>query len=250
MTSPEDLLRDLAQVAAEAATVVEPPEIAGVVESVTAAAQLVFGAAACSVALLDEENDELVYVASSGAGAREIVGTRLPVGRGIGGWVAQSGQAVAVSDLRTDPRFAQDVAESTHYLPTALMAVPIESGSRVLGVLTILDRDTARPHAERDMELATMFAVQAAAGIRAAETFRDIGSVLLRELARAAADGSALRQALTDAPAPASVTDSRYVALLAQLRSAGEAEAHLALRVIEDVLAYAHRKGGSSRPPR
>lgn len=247
MTSPDGLLRELAQIAADASVVLEPPEIAGIADSVTTAARLVFGAAACSVALLDEQTDELVYVASTGAGAAEIIGTRLSIGRGIGGWVAQSGQAVAVSDLRADPRFAQDVAESTHYLPTALMAVPIESGSRMLGVLTILDRDTARPNAERDMELAAMFAAQAAAGIRAAETFRDIGSVLLRVLSRAAEEGSALADALAATPAPTLVNDSRYVTLLAELRALGQAEQQLALRVLEDVLTYVRKKGASSR---
>src|SRR6185437_7121213 len=162
-----DLLAALAQVAADSAAVLEPAELAGLAQSVTAAAHMVFGAAACSVAVIDEETDELVYVASTGEGADAIVGTRLPIGRGLGGWVAQSGQAVAVSDLRSDARFAKDVAESTNYIPTALMAVPIESGDRILGVLSVLDRDTTRPNAERDLELASTFAAQAAAGIRA-----------------------------------------------------------------------------------
>jgi len=249
MTSPEVLLRRLAQVAADAANVVEPPELGDLVESVTAAARLVFGAAACSVALLDEESDELRYVASTGAGAHEILGTRMPAGQGIAGWVAQSGQAVEVSDLKSDPRFARDIAEATHHVPSALMVVPIESGPRVLGVLTIIDRDASRPHAERDMELATMFAVHAAAAIRAVQTFREIDSVLLRELSRAATDGSPVGPAFPDSPSPASLADSRYVELLVQLRAAGEAEQQLALRVVEDVLAYARNKGGLSRPP-
>jgi GAF domain-containing protein len=242
-----DLLRELAHVASDAGRVLEPPEIARVTESVTAAARLVFGAAACSVAVIDEDTDELVYTAATGAGAHEIVGTRLPIGRGLGGWVAQSGQAVAVSDLHADPRFAQDVAESTGYVPNALMAVPIESGDRVLGVLTVLDRDATRPGAERDMELATIFATQAAAGVRAVETFRDLGAVLLRVLERAATDGAALHEALAELTTPRRATASRYVALLAELRTLGEAEQQLALRVVEDVLEYTQKKGGSRR---
>lgn len=244
----QDLLRELALLASDAGRVLEPPEIARIAESVTAAALLVFGAVACSVAVIDEDTDELVYTAAAGAGAREIVGTRMPIGRGLGGWVAQSGQSVAVSDLHADPRFAQDIAESTGYVPTALIAVPIESGDRILGVLTVLDRDSMRPGAERDMELATTFAAQAAAGLRAAETVRDIGSVLLRELGRAATEGATLHEALGEEPIPLRAVPSRYVALLAELRAMGEAEQRLALRVIEDVLDYARKKGEVPRP--
>jgi GAF domain-containing protein len=250
MTTPHDLLAELAELAGQAAELVTPSELAAVAELVTAAARLAFGAAACSVAVVDEDTDELVYIAASGAGAVEIVGTRLPVGRGLGGWVAQSGQPVAVADLRGDQRFALDVAESTHYVPTALMAVPIEADEGVIGVLSVLDRDATRADAERDLELAGLFAAQAAAGIRAAEAFHDVGRILLRELARAAADGSTIRDALSEAPSarPAYPSERRYFALLAELRTAGEAEQQLALRVLEDVLDYARQKGASSRP--
>jgi signal transduction protein with GAF and PtsI domain len=246
--TPDELLAELATLAAVTAEVLAPAELAGISESVTATARQVFGAAACSIAVIDEEADELLYVAASGAGAAEIVGTRLEVGRGLAGWVAQSGQQIAVSDLGNDPRFARDVAEATHYIPTALMAVPIESDERILGVLTVLDRDAARPGAERDLGLATVFAAQAATGLRAVEAFRSGGALLLRELHRAAAAGSSLREALADASAPqADDLVRRYCALLAELRPAGVKEQRLALQVLEDVLAYVRTTGGSSR---
>ena len=250
MTEASNLLTELAALAADAADTLSPPETAGVSESVTAVARRVFGAAACSIAVLDEDNDQLVYVAANGIGAAEIIGTRLPLGRGFAGWVAQSGQPVAVTDLNNDPRFARDIAESTNYVPNALMAVPIESGDRMLGVLSVLDRDLDRPGVENDLELASAFAAQAAAGLLAMDAMRNIGSLLLRELARAATDGSSLAEALAQ-PAQGRVEDPRtrrYLALLADLRSLGPAEQRLALEIIESVLGYAWRKGGPSRP--
>ena len=245
----EDLLDELGHLAGDVAATLAPQELAGVGSSVASVARSVFGAAACSVAVIDDDADELEYVAASGAGADEIVGTRLPIGRGLGGWVAQSGQPVAVSDLHNDQRFARDVAEATNYVPSALMAVPIESGTGVLGVLTVLDRDASRPGAEHDLELASLFAAQAAVGISAVQAFADGGAVLLRELARAAQDGTTLRDALAQrAAASRRPTTARYVSLLAELRSAGAAEQQLALRVLEDVLDYVRQKGTSSRP--
>ena len=43
-------------------------------------------------------------------------------------------------DVRADPRFARDVAEATHYIPTALLAAPMfDAEGEVLGVLSVLD---------------------------------------------------------------------------------------------------------------
>lgn len=104
------------------------------------ATRALFGAAACSIALVDDDGSTLAFVASDGAGADEIVGVTIPVSRGIAGWAAMSGQPIAVRDVQSDARFARDVAESTHYLPTAIYAAPMLDGDgEVLGVVSVLD---------------------------------------------------------------------------------------------------------------
>lgn len=106
------------------------------VESVRA----LFGAAACSVALVDDTGATLRFVAAAGEGASAIVGVELPVGRGLAGWAAMSGQPIAVRDVRSDPRFAADVAEQTAYVPTSVLAAPMfDDEGEVLGVLEVLD---------------------------------------------------------------------------------------------------------------
>jgi signal transduction protein with GAF and PtsI domain len=104
------------------------------------ATRALFSAAACSIALVDEAGATLEFVASDGVGAQEIVGVTLPVSRGIAGWAAMSGQPIAVRDVQADPRFARDVAESTHFVPTAIYAAPVLDGAgEVLGVVSVLD---------------------------------------------------------------------------------------------------------------
>jgi GAF domain-containing protein len=104
------------------------------------ALRALFESAACSISLVDDEGAELVFVAADGAGAAEIVGQAVPVGRGIAGWAAMSGQPIAVSDVQADPRFARDVAESTAYVPRAILAAPLmDADGEVLGVLSVLD---------------------------------------------------------------------------------------------------------------
>ncbi|MEW2065436.1 GAF domain-containing protein [Streptomyces sp. NPDC007346] len=135
-------------------------------QSVVDVARAIFGAAASSVFLLDEEADELVFQAVSGEGEEFLVGRRFPAGRGIAGWVATSGEPMVVDDLTTDSSFDRSLAESTQYVPNSLMAAPLISDSRVLGVLEVLDPSPQARSSVRELDLLAMFARQAAAALR------------------------------------------------------------------------------------
>jgi GAF domain-containing protein len=139
-------------------------------QSVTDLGRQVFGAAACSLALLEPDEEHLRFSAASGEGAAAVVGLRLPVSRGIAGWVISSGQLIAVDDVRRDPRFARDVAESTGYIPGSILAAPVETDSDTLGILEVLDRSSA---ADRDdMGLVTSLARVAAAWVELTREIR------------------------------------------------------------------------------
>ncbi|MFE7461516.1 GAF domain-containing protein [Streptomyces sp. NPDC057554] len=135
-------------------------------QSVVDVARAIFGAAASSVLLLDEEADELVFQAVSGEGQEFLVGRRFPAGRGIAGWVATSGEPMVVDDLTAAPSFDRSLAESTAYVPNSLMAAPLISESRVLGVLEVLDPSPQARSSVRELDLLAMFARQAAAALR------------------------------------------------------------------------------------
>ncbi|MFH8471673.1 GAF domain-containing protein [Streptomyces sp. NPDC018000] len=135
-------------------------------QSVVDVARAIFGAAASSVFLLDEEADELVFQAVSGQGEEFLVGRRFPAGRGIAGWVATSGEPMVVDDLTTAPSFDRSLAESTEFVPNALMAAPLISEGRVLGVLEVLDPSPRARTDMRELDLLAMFARQAAAALR------------------------------------------------------------------------------------
>jgi GAF domain-containing protein len=131
-------------------------------QSIVDVARAIFGAKASSVFLLDEETDELVFEAVSGAGADELVGRRFSSGTGVAGWVVASRQSLVIEDVGEDPRFARDVAESTGYVPKGLMAVPLLHDERVLGVLEVLDRPQRSRFSLVEMDLLGLFAGQAA----------------------------------------------------------------------------------------
>jgi subtilisin len=103
------------------------------------------GAAACSVALADPDELGLTFVAAAGAGAKEILGVRIPIGNGIAGWAVSAGQAVSVRDVPADVRFARGVAEETGYVPQRISAVPVLARDGTpLAVIEVLDQGTDR----------------------------------------------------------------------------------------------------------
>jgi GAF domain-containing protein len=134
-------------------------------QAVVDTARAIFGAAAASIFLLDEERRELVFTAVSGEGSAELVGRRFPAGTGIAGSVLSTRQPLVVERVEEDPRFAREAAESTGYVPAGLMAVPLLAGDRPLGVLEVLDRRERSRSALEELELLSLFAEQAAAGL-------------------------------------------------------------------------------------
>jgi GAF domain-containing protein len=201
-------------------------------------ARAVFGAAACSIALLSDDGSELVFTTSSG-GSPDITGLRLPAGDGIAGWVATTGQPLAVDDLERDQRFAASFASSTGYAPQAILAAPIELDDRVLGVIEVLDRDGARAWAGDDLALLTLFGRQAAVALDAAARSRRIGSLLLRALQRVDDETdlpAALRADHAD-PLLAAVASA-----FAELAAVGPREQALAATLLSEVAGFARAR--------
>ena len=135
-------------------------------QSVVDVARAIFGAQASSVFLLDEEAGELVFQAVSGQGEDHLIGRRFPAGRGIAGWVAVSGEPMVVDDLAAGSPFDRSLAESTRYVPNALMAAPLVHGGRVLGVLEVLDPAEQARASLPELDLLSLFARQAAVALR------------------------------------------------------------------------------------
>ena len=82
--------------------------------------------------------------------------TKLRVGQGITGWVAQTGKPALLGDVRKDPRYVMLRREVISEL-----AVPLEVSGEIRGVLNV-DSDRENAFSEPDQELLQELAVQAA----------------------------------------------------------------------------------------
>lgn len=120
------------------------PSDASPLVALCALARVSLGAASVSIATVHD--DGLRYVAADGRGAAEILGTHMPPGAGIAGFVAATGQSLSVRDPMSDPRFAREVGERTGYVPNAIQCVAVlDADGDVAAVLSVLDRGSNTP---------------------------------------------------------------------------------------------------------
>lgn len=88
--------------------------------------------------LVDRERGEIWSKIAQGNGRHEI---RLPVGRGLAGFVAQTGRAVNVKNAYEDPRFHPDVDRITGFQTESLLAVPLfGKDGGIAGVAQVLNK--------------------------------------------------------------------------------------------------------------
>ena len=215
----------------------------------------VFGSAACSFAQVQPDGETLRFVAADGAGAEQIVGVSLPVSRGIAGWVAMSGEPIQVADVATDQRFARDVAESTDYVPTTILAAPVEDEhGDIAGVVEVLDPAGDRDSGH-DLAVLGLVASQLGSIIRLSALYDAVGVGLIRSLVDPEASG-AFDEALASVADPEEGLALRGVAeAFRELAAAGPAAARMAERVLTEVATYAGQaarttSGRRPTPPR
>jgi GAF domain-containing protein len=149
--------------------------------SVVTVARALFGAAAASVFLLDEQSDELVFEAVSGAGEDHLVGERFPASRGIAGWVLGAQEPLVVSDLTENPVFARDLAETTGYVPRSMMAAPLLRREEIIGVMEVLDPAPNPVSPLGAVQLLALFAGQAAVALAVIRRNRATFQLLVQE---------------------------------------------------------------------
>ncbi|MCY7417008.1 MAG: GAF domain-containing protein, partial [Chloroflexi bacterium] len=157
-------------------------------QSVVDAAAILFDAEAASIALFERDPERLEFRVAAGAHGAGVVGVAVPPTKGIVGYVYSTGQAMALSDVMSDPRFDRATADRTGYVPRSIAAVPLIDGALTVGVLQVLDKQSAASFGLRDMELLAVFAKQAATAIEASKVQRDISRLLRAAIVAVAAD--------------------------------------------------------------
>ncbi len=236
-------LRSLLQTVEASGRAVLPDCADELLETIVEAAARLFGAAAASIALVDEKEGCIVFRVAYGAGRDQVVGMRISLDQGIAGYVVNTGQPMAISNVQQDPRFAQDTAKQTGYVPRSILAMPLIRCDRVIGVMEVLDKIAAPAFGMQDMELLALFARQAAIAIDQSQQLDHLDDLLVRGIKALAADGpSAELFAVLESDDAATRDLAQLAQHLAGIGELGEAERAACLQVLDAFGDYARAK--------
>lgn len=212
-------------------------------QTIVEAAARIFGAAAASIALVDEEAQQLVFHVAYGAGRDEVVGMRIGIDQGIAGYVANTGQPIAISNVQQDARHDHDAAVKTGYVPRSILAMPLISDDRVIGVMEVLDKISAPTFGMQDMELLGLFARQAAIAIHQSQQIQNLNHALVHGLAQLVPGETSFEilRAIDDSASPAARDLMTLADTFNAISALGEGERAACLKVLEAFGEYARR---------
>jgi GAF domain-containing protein len=176
-------LRGALALSGVAGTIASPVTHTRLLEMIVNTAARVISARAASLYLVDEQAQELTFEVALGPKAQEVKKLRVPLGHGIAGLVAVTGQPMAISDAQRDPRQAADIAEAIGYQPQSILCVPLFYGERITGVLQLLDKEGAASFGASDIETLGLFANLAAVAIEQSRTHRNLSALISEVLA-------------------------------------------------------------------
>lgn len=91
-----------------------------------------------TVYLIDYDKKELWSKVLDGSQKVKIT---LPIGKGIAGYVAETGETVNIADAHNDPRFNPEIDKKTGYLTQTILCMPLKNKEgKILGVFQLLNK--------------------------------------------------------------------------------------------------------------
>ena len=115
------------------------------------------GAEDGSLLVPDDDTGELVFVLVQGKSTRtNLIGRRLPAGRGIAGWVAENRRGTTVNNVPVDERFYPELDVELDYRTSSLLAAPLLGGNRLLGVIEVVNKQDGKLFSTGNLALLTL----------------------------------------------------------------------------------------------
>jgi len=141
-----------------------------ILQSLLAQMNELLNAEAISIALVDQQNNELVYEVAEGIGSEKIVGLRLPSNQGVSGWVMEHGEPALVPDMSQDPRFYREGDRRTGHNTRAMICAPLQVKDEVLGTVQAINPRQGT-FTENDLQLLVNLANLASSALANAQQF-------------------------------------------------------------------------------
>ena len=215
-------------------------------ESIVATASDVLDASAASLFLVDEKQDRLIFAVAIGSKSEEVKEVSVPLGQGIAGYVASTGQPISITDAEKDSRFYRSIGESIGYIPNSIICVPLILKDRVIGVLELMDKTDGESFSVSDMETLGKFGNLAAHTIEESKLTHDMRYLfhqLLNGESKQFDDlDTAVDKIETALGIDTNADSIKMAALIHELCQEGEATRKLALGILHNLVDYIHSK--------
>lgn len=143
-----------------------------------------------SLLLLDDVTGELEFAVTMEGEKEVLVGTRVPQGQGVVGYVAATGDWVVVHDAPNDPRFYRKISEDIGYDTRSILCVPVIAKGSVIGVIELLNKIDG-PFTEDDAARLNRMAAFIGVALDNARLFKKVadGRDQLEAILNSSADG-------------------------------------------------------------
>ncbi len=150
-------------------------ELDQVLENIMTTSRSILKADACSLMLVDEKSDELVFEVAQGPVADKLKGgMRIGRGQGIAGSVFESGESVLIPNAYADSRFNREFDRLTGYRTRSILCVPLKIKERVIGVSQVINKLDGSDFTEEDRETLSLLCANAAVAVENARLHQKI----------------------------------------------------------------------------
>ncbi|MGD1117916.1 MAG: HD domain-containing phosphohydrolase [Dehalococcoidales bacterium] len=139
-------------------------------EQVIKMTQQTLNAAAASILLFRDNNQELYFEAASGPVGKALHQVKLDAQYGIAGQVARTGKPLIVNDVNRSVNFHKMIDDTTGFTTRSLVCAPLTVNHQILGVMEVLNKRDGTTFGEQDLEALVSVATMTAMAIESSRT--------------------------------------------------------------------------------
>ncbi|MDH5719508.1 MAG: SpoIIE family protein phosphatase [Spirochaetia bacterium] len=118
-----------------------------------------------SIFLINKEENVLEFAATTDPNHEKLEKIKVPMGKGISGYVAETGKIVNTADVQNDARFYKNVDHITGETTKSYLCVPLKVRDEIIGTAQLMNKKNNCEFTEDDIRISRAFASQAAIAI-------------------------------------------------------------------------------------
>ncbi|HOJ85375.1 MAG TPA: HD domain-containing protein [Elusimicrobiales bacterium] len=183
MTRSEELEYRLNLLVQFGAIISKETNLTKLLEVIAGQVEKILSSQRCSIFIYDHKTNELWSRIARGLNNTEI---RVPVGKGIVGWVADTGQSLNIEDAYKSDKFNPEIDRITKFKTKNVLAVPLKNVTgRIIGVFEVINKNEGNFNSE-DEGILNLISSLAAGAIENAQLYESLYQAQLETIYRLA----------------------------------------------------------------